>query len=106
MILSLDELRGLSSGEPPWDSGVYFLWRGQELLYVGMSKYLPDRLVGHALCRDGLRTGKRIPFDQYTFIVFQVWVEEILDHTKLEELRNLEATYIRQYLPPFNDKIP
>lgn len=105
-VLPLDQLRGLPSGEPPWESGVYFLWRGPRLLYVGRATYLGDRLASHVRCRDGVRPGKAIPFQRHTYIEMPAFVNDVLDPRKHAAVDRIEAQYIRTYRPPYNDKIP
>lgn len=94
-ILPLDMLRALPTGEPPDSGGVYFLWRGPQLLYVGLTRYLGERLFQHRMARDGMRAGKPIPFTRYTF-------KEMPD----SEIEGFESDYILSYMPPYNDKIP
>lgn len=95
-ILPLDQLRPLCKDEDwPFEPGIYFLWRGPLLAYVGMSKYLSDRINCHISVQHGLYRGKVIPFDRISWIV-----------CREQEMTQLEARYIRTYLPPYNDKIP
>lgn len=42
-ILPLEELRKLPQAVD-FDAGIYFLWTGDELVYVGKSRNIPDRL--------------------------------------------------------------
>jgi hypothetical protein len=92
-IMSLNELRAL-----PGDTGdlidvcaVYFLWRGADLLYIGQSACLENRVFAHERRRDGYHAGVQIPFDRYTFIQIG---KEAIDAT--------ETAYIRTYRPPYN----
>jgi hypothetical protein len=94
-ILPLDQLRALPRDEPPDCGGVYFLWRGPQLLYIGLSRYLGERLAQHLWAKIGLRSGKRIPFTHYTY-------KAMPD----SEIENFESDYILAYVPPYNDKIP
>jgi hypothetical protein len=100
-LLPLDALRALPCDKtPPLCPGVYFLWRGPQLLYVGQTYCLNERLDSHWCAKVGLRTGKRIPFSWRSWIVLtDKWVGEA-------QRMNLEANYIRAYLPPYNEKIP
>jgi len=41
-ILGLDELRVLPTPQD-FDSGIYFLWAGDHLLYIGKSRNLRER---------------------------------------------------------------
>jgi hypothetical protein len=93
--LPLDQLRALPSGEAPWEPGVYFLWSLAELLYVGQSRYLLERLSRHVRVRDGILRGKAIPFTHWTYLL-----------AAEDEIDSLESVYIRGYLPPFNEKVP
>lgn len=85
-ILSIDELRGLPRDIPVRQGGgVYFLWGGLDLLYIGQTVHFGRRIGDHEYQR-------RVPFDWATYIVcadFYVRIE-------------LEAAYIRLHRPPYN----
>lgn len=69
------------------ESGVYFLYdRDGDLLYVGMSVAIQNRIVAH--CRQWL-----IPFTHVSWILVHEYVME-----------RLEASYIHNLLPPYNVK--
>jgi hypothetical protein len=87
-ILAIDDLRKLCRDMPVRQGGgVYFLWCGDELLYVGQTIHFGRRIGDHEYQR-------RIPFEWSTFIVCpDEW-------TRLD----LEAAYIRLYRPPYNRK--
>lgn len=92
-ILSLDGLRALPSdtGDLIDVCAVYFLWRGDELLYVGQSACLENRIFSHERRRDGYQAGVQIPFDRFTFL-----------QTGKEAIDATETTYIQAYWPQYN----
>lgn len=95
-IYPLDILRTVGAAEIPETSGIYFLWHGPQLLYVGQSSNLSNRIYSHSRAA-GARHGlvKQIPFARCTFI------------TCPEGYRfELETKYIRAYRPPYNDCVP
>jgi hypothetical protein len=88
-------LRALPSTEtPPLEGGVYFLWRGPQLLYIGQTYCLNERLHAHWSAKIGLSRSKRIPFAWRSWLVCP-------DAARVD----METMYIRTYLPPFNEKI-
>lgn len=70
---------------PTATSGVYFLFRGDDLLYVGLSVQVTTRTQEHA------KRSWNVPFDNYGAIS----VPERL-------LRNVETAYIYSLYPPEN----
>lgn len=46
-LLKLDQLRGLPRVVDQCEPGVYFLWNGPELLYIGMSTSVAGRVNQH-----------------------------------------------------------
>lgn len=102
-ILPLEELATLPAAEQ-YDSGVYFLWRGAELLYIGRSKIILDRIQRLTQAKRGsplyASTHKAVPFDRYTALVLAkgMEVEPGLD----TKLRLHERAYINAYQPPYN----
>lgn len=92
-LLPLDALRGLTR-EAPDDSGIYFLWRGPQLIYIGATAYLSDRLPMHRKAQLQLCRGRRLPFTHWTCLVLP-----------LSRFPRLEHRYIQAYEPPFNDRI-
>jgi excinuclease UvrABC nuclease subunit len=94
MLLSLEQLQALPRDPPTSGGSIYFLWSGESLVYVGQSNNVCERLSGHDRARRGFRTGKQIPFEWHTFILW--------DHLQVEDL---EYAYIRQYRPTFNSKV-
>ena len=103
-ILSLEDMRKLPEAQE-FDSGIYFLWREGELLYVGKSRDLCDRfarqqrLNRHAPFQTS-RSAKEIPSDLMTCLVVEngQYCSEGLDY----KLRDLERAYIAAYEPPYN----
>lgn len=99
-IKTIDELRALpeSGGH---DSGIYFLWRGDELQYIGKSRQVCNRIVQHdQAARFGY--GKQIHFDRHTCLsVFSDLV--INDVPALNKaLTGLERAYVTHYKPIMN----
>jgi len=91
-LLSLDALRALPREAPPL-GGVYFMWRGPQLLYIGSSmEDLAYRVFGHRRAQIGIRSGHiRYRFTHFTIMVLPL--------TKVQEM---EYRYIQAYLPPHN----
>lgn len=91
-LLPLDQLRAMgdTAGAAP---GIYFLWRGPQLLYIGASKNVAWRIGWHALKREGMQnpTGSEMPFDRATSFAMA-----------MVPARVLERDYIHVYLPPYN----
>jgi hypothetical protein len=83
-ILSLDEMRALPSDLSV--GGLYFLWRGNELQYIGQTNNVRKRLWAH-------RHVGRIEFDAVTVLRSTLVAGSILA---------AETTYILAYLPPMN----
>ena len=79
-VLPLDQLRGLPDAEDG-DAGVYFMWLGPRLVYVGESKEISYRLTRHWKLRT--RT---------------TWLA--LDHDQVR--KGCEGGYVRAYRPPYN----
>lgn len=80
-VLPLDQLRGLPEAAV-CESGVYFLWNGPELIYIGQSESVATRVGQHRYF------GKR-----FTRATFEA-------HCKLRS--SFEGEYIRRYEPPLN----
>lgn len=102
-ILSLEELAKLPASEQ-FDSGIYFLWGGSELLYIGKSRNIPDRIQRLTQARRGSplyqASHKAVPFDRHTALVLEKgqFAEPGLD----PKLQAHERAYINAYLPPYN----
>ena len=104
-ILTLDELRVLPEcGD--MDAGIYFLWRKDELLYIGKSRQICHRLVLHDWSRmyghSRAKKPKMIPYDRHTCIVVESgrWIVDI--DALNEKMKPIERAYIAHYQPPFN----
>jgi hypothetical protein len=102
-ILPLDALAKLPEAEE-FDSGIYFLWQGPTLIYIGKSRNIPDRLVRliqtnrfHTLRNSRC---KPVPHDRYTALVLEkgMFCSDGLDKMLWEH----ERAYIAHYLPPYN----
>jgi excinuclease UvrABC nuclease subunit len=85
-ILDIETLRKLPTADDD-TAGVYFLWREDELLYIGCSKNIRRRLVRHK--RDV------IPFTRHTCIAIDYQTDGWMNHA-------LEQKYIARYSPPHN----
>lgn len=93
-ILPLDQLRALPRPRDIHAAGIYFLWRGPQLVYIGRSTNIDVRLSQHASAADCLRSGKIIPHNFANAF-----------NAPENEIAKIERAYIAAYLPPFNDKI-
>jgi hypothetical protein len=82
--LRLKAMDEILEWEPPVASGVYFLFDGGQLQYVGRAVNVYSRTAQH-------KKVNSIPFDIWRYIPF---LEDDLDAA--------EAAYIRLYKPPFN----
>jgi hypothetical protein len=102
-ILPLGDLAKLPEAEQ-FDSGIYFLWGADELLYIGKSRNIPDRLLRLTQARRGSplyqASHKAVPFDRHTALVLEKgqFAEPGLD----AKLRLHERAYINAYEPPYN----
>ena len=83
-LLPLDQLRGLPRVSDQCGSGVYFLWNGPELVYVGMSTNVAYRVGQHKWSK---------PHTHATYISV-TW--RCMD--------KYEDKYIWHYGPPYNIK--
>jgi hypothetical protein len=83
VVLPLDQLRGLPLVADYNGSGVYFLWRGPTLLYVGQSRYVSTRVFQHR------SFGKRFTHATYEK-EHEAWI------------RHNESGYVLKYSPPLN----
>jgi hypothetical protein len=102
-ILPTEDLAKLPEAEE-FDSGIYFLWGGAELLYVGKSRNIPDRIQRLTQARRASpfyrASHKAVPFDRHTALVLEKgqFAEPGLD----AKLQAHERAYINAYLPPYN----
>lgn len=85
-LLELDSI--LENAMPPTICGVYFLLKGQEIVYVGQSVNVYLRLANHKI--DSMK-------DWDTFFVHR---------TAQEHLEQLESMYILKFRPRYNMRIP
>jgi hypothetical protein len=88
IFLSTEELRSRKAAWPaiePQESGIYFLWRGDELLYIGLSGNIIHRLEEHK--RGGM------PFDAFSYVL----VPDLIMPT-------VERRYIKSLAPPLNTR--
>jgi hypothetical protein len=85
---SIDDLRAQSAAyafdELPDECGLYFLFSGDCLLYIGMSVDIAARIIAH-------RRARRIPFDRFAWLALPSLL-----------LRRVEWDLIRRERPPFN----
>lgn len=91
--VTLDELRALP--ELVGGAAVYFLWGGDELLYIGASRMAFERVARHGRERDyghnQLNYKVRVPFDRHTMLKCDpsvVW--------------QIEAALLNRFQPSFN----
>jgi excinuclease UvrABC nuclease subunit len=104
-VLALSDMRLLPEEVGDYDSGLYFLWNKDALLYIGKAAQIVYRLYRHQRANkyQAVRTGcweKRIPFDRYTCLVVSSELE-ITDRLR-SALLEMESAYIARYQPPFN----
>jgi hypothetical protein len=85
-VYPLDMLRGLPRANTKTRSGgVYFMWFGPALIYVGKSVYIGYRLSQH------LEAERRKPMTHVTYLPG--------DH---DLIRDFESDYVMRYEPPYN----
>jgi hypothetical protein len=93
-LLTMDGLRALPT-EAPQEPGVYFLWLGDLLIYIGSTTDdLLNRINDHRRTRMGLREGPRYNYTHAT----------VMPHDA-KTVRQQEYRYIDAYRPPFNPQI-
>lgn len=94
-LLDIEALRKLPDDVMVVDEQcVYFLWKGDELLYVGASGEVSHRIGRHIRDRRfrSAQSGVFIDFNRTTFL-------EVPDRRQLWEI---ESAYQHQYNPPCN----
>lgn len=102
-ILPLEKLATLPEADE-YDAGIYFLWQGADLVYIGKSRNICDRLVRQSQVNrfGALRNSRHkvIPHDRHTALVLETgqYCSPGLDRL----LWDNERAYIAHYLPPFN----
>lgn len=103
-LLSLDELRRLPEAGP-LDAGVYFLWVGDELQYIGKSTQVAYRMIRHIGIKRYMAVrrvkDKEVPWDRHTCLVLDNGIE--ITEKLRSDLLNVEREYIAAYQPPYND---
>lgn len=100
-LLTTDELRALPEDEEIMGHSpcVYFLWGGQDLLYIGATIQRNTRIIRHwreqryGYSSSGI--GKRIPFDRVTYL-----------DCERADMWELEHAYQVEHQPPFNSVGP
>lgn len=103
-ILSIAELRSLPEAKE-LEGGIYFLWIGDDLQYIGKSKHIVERisLQDYANQFHTLRASKSpkpIPYDRHTCLV--LGTGRIIDEGLAARLTAYERAYIAHYTPPMN----
>lgn len=108
-LLTLDDLRRLPDASEG-RSGVYFLWLGEDLQYIGQSMVIGTRIGQHQqnYLYGPLRSTPvtRIKFDSGTMIELSTlrYFEEMEDLRKLRKLiLETEVAYVNAYRTPFNN---
>lgn len=95
-IWPIEALQQLTDGEEVKGPGVYFLWLGATLVYIGQSSDVRCRIEQHCINRTGVLGrvwGRVINFDRSTGIAVP-WPYQLA----------VEAVYLRAYHTPENRK--
>ena len=100
MSMNLQDLRALP--DLVRGKGIYFLWRGEELLYIGAATQAVDRVNRQGQIRDfgrfyeqmRYRNTPIIPFDKAS--IYR-WEGRLID------MADAEKALIRRFRPPFNE---
>jgi len=98
--LTLEEARALP--ETARGKGIYFLWDGDDLLYIGASTQVMERIdrqaqfrdFGHMSTSNYVQAKPHIPFNRAT----------ILKCDTVTAMAELEKTLIKRWWPPYNDR--
>lgn len=97
MDLTLEQLRALP--DDTLGAGVYFLWKNDDLLYIGAARRVRDRLARQIQLRNQGRsclTGKpQIQFNKYT----------VLGLPTVAETAAVEKALIEKWDPPENRRL-
>ncbi len=99
-LKSIEALRALpESGET--DAGIYFLWLGDAMQYIGKSRQIANRIAQHGQAAL-YGFAKPIDFDRHTCIA--VFSERVVrDVPALNRaLTKLERAYVNHYRPKYN----
>jgi hypothetical protein len=104
-VLTLDELRALPAAAE-YDAGVYFLWQGANLQYIGRSDHVLERLAkqGYVNRYAPFQNGASqvaIPHDRHTCLVVQSGM--IRSEIARGQCQELERLYIGTYPTPYNN---
>ena len=106
-ILPLESLRALPEAQD-FESGLYFLWAGDELRYIGKSEDLKGRIQRRVQDNriNGLQKtfiNRPIGFDRYTCLVLHS--DPIIEDRGrfVGGLMRYERAYIAHYQPPDNE---
>ncbi len=89
--------------EPGRGKAIYFLWKDAELLYIGASTQVSERVTRQAQLRDygslsssaAVQAKPRIPFNRATALPME----------SVELMADVEKVLIRRFWPPWNDRI-
>lgn len=98
-VLPLEQLRELPEAGP-YDGGIYFLWLKNELVYIGKSRQVQERIA--QLKRDAVYARlvdmpRPRPFDRHTCLIVDAPMEKL---TVI--LKDLERAYIATHEPRYN----
>lgn len=102
-VLSLEEIRALPEAVE-FDAGIYFLWNGAELQYIGKSLQVLTRIGHHGFAtRYGYPQStynNHVPSDRHTCLVLASgrYREPGIE----KQLYEYEHAYIAHFMPPFN----
>lgn len=104
-ILAIEELRKLPEPEP-FDGGIYFLWQGDELVYVGKSSHIVERserqhrIERYSSDRTYWDRHDRLPHDRLTALVLEKG--RVKSPYLPFKLQDYERAYIAHYEPKLN----
>lgn len=94
VVLPLDQLRGLPNAIRYKGHGIYFLWNGPQLVYIGQSKDVWGRMDVHTRMHEWWNTKAKTK--QFTAAT--------VSHVPLGMLKEIESEYIEKYEPPYNKR--
>jgi hypothetical protein len=105
-VLPMEGIKALPDDQDT--RGVYFLWDGDELQYIGQSMQIGNRINDHERAYNyGMfrsRPTKQIKFDKVTCLILDR--RPFASRNDIDRLRNrlliVERAYIERYKPPFN----
>lgn len=106
-ILPLEKLAELP-GPEEYEGGIYFLWQGGTLLYIGRSTNLCERFYFFKTAAKrnpqfdiSVALQKIVHFDKMTCLVLQTGIE--IEPWLRPMLQRYERAYIAHYLPGMNE---